>query len=69
MNHNRRCKVRLVARGQLNDVPLTSAYSRVILIRATRLILFLSELNRLDLYSNNISTAYFKENTKEKYSP
>ena len=49
MKYNRRYKARLVARGYLTDALLTSVYSRVVLLHSIRLILFLVELNKLDL--------------------
>ena len=45
VKHNRRHKARLVADGNLIEVPLSSVCSRVVSLRGVRLALFLSELD------------------------
>ena len=66
VKHDRRHKARLVARGHLTNVPLTSVYSRVVLLCGIRLLLLLVELNGLNPWSTNIGNAYLEAKTKEK---
>jgi hypothetical protein len=42
-------KARLVAGGHLTDPPLDSVYSGVVSLRGFRLVLFLAELNGLEM--------------------
>ena len=47
MKHDGRHKARLVADGNLTNVPLFRVYSVVASLRGIRLVLFLAELNQL----------------------
>ena len=66
VKHDSRHKARLVAGGHLTDVPLESVYSGVVSLRSLRLVIFLAELNGLELYSADVGNAYLEAETKEK---
>ena len=66
VKHDGRHKVRLVADGHLTDIPLDSVYSGVVSIRGFRLVLFLAELNNLELWATDIGNAYLEAYTSEK---
>ena len=66
VKHDGRHKARFVAGGHLTDVPLESVYSGVVSLRALRLVLFLAELNGLDLFAADVGNAYLEAKTKEK---
>ena len=61
-----RHKARLVADGHRTDVPVDSVYSGVVSIRGLKLMIFLSELNGLDLWATDIGNAYLEAYTSEK---
>jgi hypothetical protein len=56
----------LVADGHLTDIPLDSVYSGVVSIQGFRLVLFLAELNKLELWATDIGNAYLEAYTSEK---
>ena len=64
--HDGRHKARLVADGNLTEVPLSSVCSDVVSLRGIRLVLFLAELNGLQSWGTDVGNAYFESNTKEK---
>ena len=66
VKHDGRHKARLVADGNLTEVPLSSVYSGVVSLKGVRLALFLSELNSLETWCTDIGNAYLEANTKEK---
>jgi hypothetical protein len=66
VKHDGRHKARLVADGHLTDIPVESVYSGVVSLRGIRLLTFISELNRLDLWATDIGNAYLEAHTKEK---
>ena len=66
VKHDGRHKARLVADGHLTDIPLDSVYSRVVSIRGFRLVFFLAELNKLELWATDIGNAYLEAYTSEK---
>ena len=66
IKHDGRHKARLVAGGHLTDVPMESVYSGVVSLRGLRLVLFLAELNKLEVYSMDIGNAYLEAQTSEK---
>ena len=66
VKHDGRHKARLVAGGHLTDTPVDSVYSSVVSLRGIRLIAFLAELNKLDLWATDIGNAYLESYTKEK---
>lgn len=47
--HNGRRKAQCVADGHLTDVPVDSVYSGVVSLRGLRMVLFLAELNQLEV--------------------
>ena len=64
--HDGRRKARIVAGGHLTDVPLESVYSGVVSLRGIRLIVFLAELNDLEVYQTDIGNAFLEAKTTEK---
>ena len=66
VKHDGRHKARLVADGHLTDVPLDSVYSGLVSLRGLRIVLFLAELNNLELCATDIENAYLEAVTKEK---
>ena len=66
IKHDGRHKGRLVANGNLTKVPLESVYSGVVSLRGFRLVVFLAELNKLELWSTDIGNAYLENFTREK---
>ena len=60
VKHDGRYKARLVADGHLTDAPLESVYSGVVTIRGFRIVMFLAELNGLDLWATDIGNAYLE---------
>ena len=66
VKHDGRHKARLVAGGHLTDPNTESVYSGVVLLRGIRLVVFLAELNDLQLWGADVSNAYLEAKTKEK---
>ena len=66
VKHDGRHKARLVADGHLTDTPLDSVYSGVVSLRSLRIVIFLAELNDLELYGADVSNAYLEAETREK---
>jgi transposase InsO family protein len=66
VKHDGRHKVRCVADGHLTDVPVDSVYSGVVSLRGLRMMLFLAELNQLDVWATDVGNAYLEAETKEK---
>ena len=66
MKHDGRHKDRLVADRNLTDVPLSSVYSGVVSLRGIILVLFIAELNGLELWGTHIDNAYIEVFTKKK---
>ena len=66
VKHDGRHKARLVAGVHLTDVPLESVYSSVVSLKGLRLVVFLAELNGLEVWSTDIGNAYLEAQTKEK---
>ena len=66
VKHDGRHKARLVAGGHLTDTPVDSVYSSVVSLRGLRLIIFLGELNGLDIWATDVGNAYLESKTKEK---
>ena len=65
LKHNGRHKACFVAGRHLTPIPLESVYSGVISLRGVRLLIFLVELNGLDLWTTDIGNAYLEAFTKE----
>ncbi len=66
VKHDGRHKVRCVADGHLTDIPLDSVYSGVVSLRGLRLMLFLAELNNMEVWATDIGNAYLEATTQEK---
>ena len=66
MKHNGRHKARLVADGSLTPEPVENIYSGVVSLRHLRLVIFLGELNNLELCGADIGNAYLEAYTHEK---
>jgi hypothetical protein len=66
VKHDGRHKARLVTDGNLTDIPLDSVYSGVVSLRGFRLVLFLAELNDLQLWATDIVNYYLESYTTEK---
>ena len=64
--HDGRRKARLVANCHLTEIPVESVYSGVVSMRSLRIMTFLAELNKLDLWATNIGNAYLEARTQEK---
>jgi hypothetical protein len=61
-----RHRARLVALGNLVDVPKDSSYSGVVSLRSLRMCILIVELNDLKVQAADISLAYLEAYTKEK---
>jgi hypothetical protein len=57
---------RLVAGGHLTPVPDNSVYSGLISLQALRSIIFLSDLNKLQLWGADVNNAYLEATTQGK---
>ena len=66
IKHDLRRKSRLVADGNLTEVPLASVYSSVVSLRGLRTTIFLAELNKMELWCTDIGNAYLEAKTLEK---
>ena len=66
VKHDGRMRARLVADGHKTETPLESVYSGVVSLRGLRLVLFLAELNKLDVWATDIASAYLQSKTREK---
>lgn len=58
VKHDGRHKARIVAGGHLTDPNTESVYSGVVSLRGIRLIVFLAELNGLELWGADVGNAY-----------
>ena len=66
VKHDGRHKARVVANGNLTDVPLESVYSGVVSLRGLRTCIFLGELNNMTPWATDIGNAYLEAKTTEK---
>ena len=66
VKHYRWHKARLVANGNLTDVPIDSVYSGVVSLRGFYMCLFIAELNGLQSYATDIGNAYLEGFTNER---
>ena len=66
MKHDGRHKTCLVADGHLTIIPLESVYSGVVSLHGLRIFLFVAELNHLDTWATDITSAYLEAFTSEK---
>ena len=65
VKHDGQHKAQLVADGHLTEVPLESENSGVISLCGFHLVLFLAELNKLELWATDIGNAYLEAFTSE----
>ena len=66
VKYNGRHKARLVADGSLTPEPAENINSGVVSLRHLRLVIFLGELNNLELSGADIGNAYLEAHTQEK---
>ena len=66
VKHDGRHKARLLADGSLTPEPVENIYSGVVFLRHLRLVMFLGELNNLELWRADIGNAYLEAYTHEK---
>ena len=66
VKHDGARRARLVADGNLTQLPLDAVYSGVVTLRSVRLIAFAAELNGLELWGTDIGSAYLESFTSEK---
>ena len=66
VKHDGRHKARLVAGGHMTEPNTESVYSGVVSLRGIRSIVFLAELNKLELWGADVGNAYLEAKTKEK---
>lgn len=66
VKHDGRHKARLVADGSLTPVPLSGVYAGVVSIRGFRICILLGEMNNLQPYATDVSSAYLMATTSEK---
>ena len=66
VKHDGRFKARLVADGHLNKEPVESIYSGVVSLRSLRMVVFLSQLNNLEIWGADVGNAYLEAYTDEK---
>ena len=66
VKHGGRFKARLVADGHLTKEPVESIYSGVVSLRSLRMVVFLSQLNDLEIWGADVGNAYLEAYTDEK---
>ena len=66
LNLDDRSKERLVTDGHLTKEPVESIYSGVVSLRSLRMVVFLSQLNNLEIWGADVNNAYPEAYTDEK---
>ena len=66
VKHDGRFKARLVADGHLTKEPVESIYSGVVSLRSLRMVVFLSQLNDLEIWGADVGNAYLEAYNDEK---
>ena len=66
VKHDGRFKAVLVADGHLTKEPVESIYSGVVSLRSLRMVVFLSQLNNLEIWGADVGNAYLEAYTDEK---
>ena len=66
ITHDTRYKTRCVSDRHLTEIPLDNVYSGVAPLRGLHMIIFLAELNQLDMWATDIGNAYLEAKTSEK---
>jgi hypothetical protein len=59
-------KARLVADNHLTKSPVDAVYSGVVSLWSLRIVIFIAELNRLELWGADVGNAYFEATTRKK---
>jgi hypothetical protein len=54
-----------LAKGQLTDIPLQSVYLGAVRLRGFHLVLFLSEINGIELWATDIGNYFLEALTSE----
>eukprot|EP00957_Ditylum_brightwellii_P117371 8951531-Ditylum_brightwellii.AAC.1 len=62
-----RCKARLVAGGHMTEPNTDTYYSSMVSLRTMRMMIFLAELNGMELIAADVGNAYLEAYTDEKY--
>jgi len=65
VKHDGRYKARLVAGGHLTDTPIESVYSGVVSLQGLRFFFLIAELNKLEVWATDITSAYLEAFTNE----
>ena len=65
VKHDQRHKSRLVAGGHLTNTPTDSTHSSVVSLRGIRMVVFLAELNDLEVCATDVGNAHLEAITKE----
>ena len=66
VKHDGRFKARLVADGHITKEPVETIYSGVVSLRSLRMVVFLSQLNDLEIWGADVGNAYLEAYTDEK---
>ena len=66
VKHDGRFKARLVADGHLTKEPVESIYSGVVSLRSLRMVVFISQVNDLEIWGADVGNAYLEAYTDEK---
>ena len=66
IKHDGRFKARLVADGHLTKEPVESIYSGVVSLRSPRMVVFLSQLNNLEIWGADAGKMHILEPTLMK---
>ena len=66
VKHDGRFKATLVADGHLTKEPVESIYSGGVSLRSLRVVVFLSQLNNLEIWGADVGNAYLEACTDEK---
>ena len=66
VNHDDRSKERLVTDEHLTKEHVESIYSGVVSLRSLRMVVFLSQLNNLEIWGADVGNAYLEAYTDEK---
>ena len=66
VKHDNRFKARLVADGHLTKEPVESIYSAVDSLRSLRMVVFLSQLNDLEIWGADVGNTHLEAYTDEK---
>jgi len=64
--HDFRRKARMVAGGHMTETPKESTYSSVVSLKSLRCVMFIAELNELEMCAGDIGNAYLEAFTTEK---